>query len=556
MVNDNKTEYLKNCKEFSNQFSPERLKQLEGTDVLNTIFPHDTDKHTLAYNIEFQKKHKEAGGIVGTAYMFSLFKKHGIEKWIYGSPANHKIVDENEATEIATEIRDVFVEAANYIKNCELNCVNDYDILEEKLIEIFKDISLSPQNNWIHKYFVLLFPDKFPRVHNEQMKEQILKKFHIEPEDGYYAKDGQLYLLSQKAGIHLYSLFDENLVKQFYDYKEGVWEEFLEERLINITDKNIDVIENIEKDYPRNLIYFGAPGTGKSYNLNKTREYLVVNNKSAFERVTFHPDYSYANFVGTYKPVMVKNDDGNDDISYDYVPGPFTRVLVRALNNPSEEYLLIIEEINRANVAGVFGDIFQLLDRTETGESEYSIETSEDMRKYLKKHIHNEDIDIERIKIPSNMYIWATMNSADQGVFPMDSAFKRRWDFEYLGINDNKNPSHKRYTLGKNNSTEITWDKLRRAINDELLNYNVNEDKLLGYYFIPEDLENKEFIKVFSNKVLMYLFEDVAKAKRNKLFNTDTKEGNILYSEIRENFIRKGIEVFCDNIQKSNYLKE
>ena len=299
---------------------------------------------------------------------------------------------------------------------------------------------------------------------------------------------------------------------------------------------------NIKVDgLKRNIIYFGAPGTGKSYNLNKDMETLTTD----YERVTFHPDYSYANFVGTYKPVPK-----GESISYEYVPGPFMRSLVKALKNPENPFLLIIEEINRANVAAVFGDVFQLLDRDANNESRYAIETSEDMRNYLKREL-NEDFD--KIKIPSNMFIWATMNSADQGVFPMDTAFKRRWDFKYFGINHNEElVSNIEVEL---NGQIISWNDLRKAINEELLTYKINEDKLLGPFFafneyLDSEIPLDEFKETFKNKIVMYLFEDAARSKRNDLFSGVAKNINLTYSQICEAFDDNGVEIFCDNIKE------
>ena len=137
--------------------------------------------------------------------------------------------------------------------------------------------------------------------------------------------------------------------------------------------------------------------------------------------------------------------------------------MVKALDKPSEPFLLIIEEINRANVAAVFGDIFQLLDREEDYTSRYPIDASLDAQKYLKSELKK---SFDQIEIPGNMFIWATMNSADQGVFPMDTAFKRRWDFKYFGINENEKEINQiKVTL---HDKEIYWNKLRKVINKEL----------------------------------------------------------------------------------------
>ena len=149
------------------------------------------------------------------------------------------------------------------------------------------------------------------------------------------------------------------------------------------------------------------------------------------------------------------------------------RILKKALENPDKPYLLILEEINRANVAAVFGDVFQLLDRTEKSESVYPIDATEDMKLYL---------DQEKLIMPQNLFIWATMNSADQGVFPMDTAFKRRWDFKYFSINNNQKLIEDTYV--NLNNVVINWNDLRIAINDELLSYKINEDKKLIYGYL------------------------------------------------------------------------
>ena len=315
-----------------------------------------------------------------------------------------------------------------------------------------------------------------------------------------------------------------------------------------------------QSEFPRNRILFGAPGTGKSFTLNREKDLLLADG-GEYERVTFHPDYSYANFVGTYKPVPCKDSDDKDAITYSYVPGPFMRTYVKALQNSKTDtpkpFLLVIEEINRANVAAVFGDVFQLLDRGDDEVSEYPIQASEDIKKYLAGELGGNPDDYSEIRLPDNMFIWATMNSADQGVFPMDTAFKRRWDFTYLGIDDSEaGIVGKRVVLGQGDYRRVVeWNALRKAINNELLTYKVNEDKLMGPYFISkknlpegEMIDPAVFTRIFKNKVIMYLFDDAAKQKRITLFGGCDEKAKNQYSKICREFDAKGVYIFCEGI--------
>ena len=320
---------------------------------------------------------------------------------------------------------------------------------------------------------------------------------------------------------------------------------------------------------PRNLIYFGAPGTGKSYELNK----LAVGidgepgcfDKANVTRVTFHPDYTYAQFVGCYKPYSEAKEQGDEPaskveekITYRFVPGPFLETYIKAVQNPDMNHLLVIEEINRANPAATFGDIFQLLDRKSNGASEHEVAVPVEMRNCLKlllpgyaaedrigdpTKLFSEQMrlegECERLCLPSNMYIWATMNSADQGVFPMDTAFKRRWDFRYMGINDGSAKIDGIVVPVGIPTRMVSWDGLRRGINKVLLDAGVNEDKLLGPFFVsPSRLrDTAHFTQTFMDKVLLYLFEDAAKTKKSKVFS---HEGNATYSDICEDFKARG----------------
>lgn len=292
-----------------------------------------------------------------------------------------------------------------------------------------------------------------------------------------------------------------------------------------------------------NLIFFGAPGTGKSYELNKNAEKSFPEDNVS--RVTFYPDYTYSQFVGCFKPMTEDALDGSGrtEITYRYVPGPFLETYINAVLHPEQKYLLIVEEINRANPAAVFGDVFQLLDRRADGRSDYTIAVPVEMRQVLAK----EGIPTDKLAIPSNMYIWATMNSADQGVFPMDTAFKRRWDFKYMKIDEGENAVIDGKLLkdivvpcGKRS---VRWNDLRKAINDFMTSddLKINEDKLLGPFFVaPDALTPERFPDAFKDKVLLYLYEDAGKPHRKKMFRKELKK----YEDICTAFDEQGEGIF------------
>ena len=321
---------------------------------------------------------------------------------------------------------------------------------------------------------------------------------------------------------------------------------------------------NVDIPYKRNRVVFGAPGTGKSFKLKEDCKTVVSLYDGEYTRVTFHPDYSYSQFVGTYKPVSYSN---GEKIKYEFVPGPFMRVLVdalkSALSNEPKPFILLIEEINRAKVAAVFGDVFQLLDRDgEYGSSEYEIQTSMDIRNYLSRPdvLGGNAENYKVIKIPNNMYIWATMNSADQGVYPMDTAFKRRWSFEYIGIDNNEKRIAGKCLANIPGCEEpVEWNALRKAINAKMTSadFRINEDKLLGPYFISrkiiEQSDSKAFIEEFISKVIMYLYEDAVKQKKYNFFDGCPEPSR--YSSVCEFFKTNGLEIFGKSFKTEYYDK-
>ena len=353
--------------------------------------------------------------------------------------------------------------------------------------------------------------------------------------------------------------------------------------LKNIDDQvklnNIKDSQNTIDDPIRNKIVYGAPGTGKSHKVNNFKDKFFAD-EFLFERVTFHPSYTYGQFVGSYKPSPIyskdesktiswyssdrKKDDTlmNPHIDYTLVAGPFLNMLCKALNNPDYNFLLIIEEMNRANAAAVFGDVFQLLDRGNENISTYKVKFNADITNFLVKNIKNDvdknlfNKDTGFVKIPKNLFIWGTMNSADEGVSKMDSAFKRRWSFEYTDINPIKD-SKKYETVTKlamyipflysGKGAYIPWNTFRENLNEVLYDINkmLPEDKYIGPFFLNEnELLDKNVIK---SKLLLYLKDDVLKHSSDKLFN------DFRFSSISRNFDKEN--VFKDNYIDTKYLE-
>lgn len=289
---------------------------------------------------------------------------------------------------------------------------------------------------------------------------------------------------------------------------------------------------------PRQLVVSGCPGSGKSHWLDAQ----VAESGALSVRTQFHTETSYFDFVGNYKPVPVyeslaegvtiKSSGGESYafgrplISYEYVPGPLMQAYVLAMSNPDRNVVLIVEELNRGNAAAIFGDILQLLDRGEDGSSKYGILPSPELKNYL--YVQGGLNEGESLRLPPNLYLWATMNSADQGVFPLDSAFRRRWEFAYRGHREPcAYPDEDRFILY--GGVEYDWDAFRSVINSHLRSAGVHEDKLIGPYFLTQkQLKSADAIL---HKLFLYLWDDAVRFQQDVIFSANN------FSEVADDWM-------------------
>lgn len=286
-----------------------------------------------------------------------------------------------------------------------------------------------------------------------------------------------------------------------------------------------------------NTIFYGVPGCGKSYHIKNLLKYADGREicKDYYKRILFHPEYTYSDFIGQIMPETV-----GTKIEYKFKAGPFTKILKSAIEDTDNNYFLVIEEINRGNAPAIFGDIFQLLDR-DNGESEYDIDNESILDEINKDKDGNEKPDsekIDKIKIPKNLTILATMNTSDQNVFTLDTAFKRRWRMVRISNDFSVDTALSNKPINKIN---ISWRVFAEALNDGILKCDgmIAEDKLLGSHFVKSnDLDD---IRKFAEKVFMYLWTDVVKYNKEQLFDSKYKT----LDKVIEDFCR-GENVFND----------
>ena len=437
-----------------------------------------------------------------------------------------------------------------------------------------RDISMDEADaylyNWMEKFIVINPYTRFKTTNDNKLVESIVHQLEKNPQEHDFKAiyhniigSDEPFVVNEII-INALNNYSRVLNIQIIDKEEEKYEvslvpnykEIINSKKYMTKKEYFDLFSDINisrhENEPRQMIYYGAPGTGKSFEIkNKTKDDAVI-------RTTFHPDSDYSTFVGCYKPTMgmgkvygpqgpikdpsdTKKDLEESKIVYEFVMQAFLKAYLGAWKkisdkegDTSEAQFLVIEEINRGNCAQIFGDLFQLLDRNEKHFSEYPIDADSDLQKViaesfkeggayeLKNNINidgavkgytsnygktlSEDVQSGRVLLlPPNLYIWATMNTSDQSLFPIDSAFKRRWDWHYLPIED----AGKGWKI-KVNGNEYDWYAFLEAINKEVLALTHSEDKQLGYFFAKA----KNGIidaETLVNKVYFYLWTDVFK---------------------------------------------
>lgn len=381
----------------------------------------------------------------------------------------------------------------------------------------------------------------------------ILKKISIPDASSNYFGNIVYYLTKRND---LYSQLDSEIYQQVKNNNNFI--------------KQNSVLSSTQ--HPSQIIYYGVPGSGKSHKIDEITKGVPDEQKM---RVVFHPEYTNADFVGQIVPRV---DDGVD---YRFKAGPFSRILKRAYQNIDKPFYLIIEEINRGNASAIFGDLFQLLDRDESGYSKYSVENL-DINSYIrsKDNLYNDKevpstvkvgdtewTEITGIRLPPNLSLYATMNTSDQNVFALDNAFQRRWDMELVEnkfLISNESSEDEKEKAKKQASAIIelpqanlayTWQQFQSIINSvisEKLNTGLSsmEDKRLGCWFVKAceyESENKEkkfgiSKKIFANKVLKYLWDDAFKFCHQEIFSAEIFN----FENLQNTFYKSGFGIFSE----------
>lgn len=531
-------------KDFREKYGPEVLKSVSGLDLLHKIFINETrEKENLCYVLEFDKQYNQFGGIGGgTALKYGLYYSKEKESWLTGSSKHPKFLTVDEAITLGTKIRDEIIAGVEIIHSAgELSELKDYAELNAKL---FQAMPSTINKQWVLKYLHMLFPQIFPPFYNYDWQNKVLKAIDAEPDENAFVRMGQIALFVKECGI-------STLAFSKVIYNLGSLDKVDEEAAEQGIQESYSFDSKINNG--NNIVVYGTPGCGKSYYVQNVllKDFGINDDEDHRIRTTFYQDYTNTDFVGQIIP-KIKQVGDVKEVTYEFNPGPFALALKMAVEHSDEPVALIIEELNRGNAPSIFGDIFQLLDRDENHKSQYKI-VNVNLQDYLNNAFKGINLHFDYIMLPSNLYLVATMNTSDQNVFTLDTAFKRRWKFEKLQNVFKSDHKYADYYIP--GMPTYTWKKLVTAINKYIVNRAdelSSEDKQLGVYFIGEESlckTQEEALdpvkkKEFAYKLLEYLWDDVAKFVRSDWFNPDIKT----LDQLIEEYVKNGESVFINGI--------
>lgn len=489
--------------DFQSKFAPAVLSTLSGEDLLRKMFySAETNKENLCYYLEFHAKNRELFGSVagGSAYKFNLFYQKKKSSWVTGSSAKPKTLTLDEAIVLGTEIRDAIVEGAKIIAaNQTLTDAEGYNNLYNQLFaKMGRYINLL----WVQKYYHMIFPDKFPVFYNEAWQRHVLTKLDIEPYDNGFVRMGQISLFVNECDVE--NVVFAQIIYKYFNMVED------SDNTSNDSD-NADVVEETSdtelptlsprgknKVMPLNFILYGAPGTGKTY---ATAEYAMaiienrkvdLSQKTSDERsalmgkykaaikegritfTTFHQSYGYEDFIQGLRP-----DTKNGGFNFVPVDGVFKRIADEAIKHGDKDYVIIIDEINRANISKVFGELITLIEEDKRwGEINALSVTLPSGQAFA---------------VPNNLFIVGTMNSADKSISLIDAALRRRFDFIEVVPNAK---------IVENTVLKTVLERL----NEELFKELDSTDLLVGHaYFMGKD-EN-DLCDIMNHSIIPLLYE-------------------------------------------------
>jgi hypothetical protein len=509
--------------DFDNKYGIDALTNLSGEDLLKNLFLGG-NVDNLCHDLEYVKRNNELFGSIkgGNAYKYPLFYDKSSQTWMSGTRHNPMQLTLQEAIIKGTSVRDGLLKGIETINDLmPIESTEDYLDLYSKLYAVIPDLV---DSMWVLKYYHMIFPTLIPLYFNREWQEKVINLIKVKPNDATFGRLGQI----------------NNFVRQC-DISNVVFAQVFHKYCRNMTFEEPEVDETANEVIERitggtNIIIYGVPGAGKSWTIKS--EYC--SDENLMERLVFHPDYTYSDFVGQILPKV-----GEDDaIIYEFTPGPFTKLLKKAYSNPDKMFFLIIEEVNRGNAPAIFGDVFQLLDRDVNGNSEYVITNGD-----IAKVVYGDDN--HKLFIPSNMSILCTMNTSDQNVFTLDTAFQRRWNMRLIRNKFTDEPSEKAFAETKILDTDVTWNHFFTEINKIILSKNIrmtsSEDKRLGTHFISEEdlvfeQGNIRQNSKFSEKVLKYLWDDAFKFTKEDIFDLT-----------RVNSLEDVIEIFAESAQNDRF---